>query len=365
MRLWKDSTVRAVVVWLLVAVLLLVPLSVVMNRISLGENQGFNLAEVFAYSRGLHAQEPAAAVGSDGDVNGRAGIVNTDEPSSVQEAEGEKQDFDTSILVPVSSRNETDTTLEGSGEQSLDADSVDERLAAAPEVENEADGDVLVVSSENATALQSREPTAPPLSSPSPVGAEVATPIPVATVASTSGVLYENAVNRSEAKRQRVFQPASLPHYSFVKFSAYRQSLHTFFVTGITSYVARSFDKDRVAHSCEWHPADGASRNGSVETEARMMYMKGDENHGTYNPTIINCTFRDAVGADRRGGLLVLRISTGYDRWEPNLPVVAMEEQPGEVDVVMTPPEKVNPNSGLGVFSRCVHDVSMLRLCAF
>lgn len=145
-------------------------------------------------------------------------------------------------------------------------------------------------------------------------------------------------LNRSVALKQRVFQPASLPHYSFVKFSAYRFSLRTFFVTGITSEVARSYDHDKIAHTCEWH---GSESKKIIVTEAKMIFVKHDENRGTYSPTIINCTFGVEVGGDGRGGLLVLRISTGYDRWAANLPVVAMEEKPGDVDVVMHPPQQV------------------------
>lgn len=145
-------------------------------------------------------------------------------------------------------------------------------------------------------------------------------------------------LNRSVALQQRVFQPASLPHYSFVKFSAYRFSLRTFFVTGITSEVARSYDHDKIAHTCEWH---GSESKKVIITQAKMIFVKHDENHGTYSPTIINCTFGVEVGGDGRGGLLVLRISTGYDRWAANLPVVAMEEKPGDADVVIHPPQQV------------------------
>lgn len=145
-------------------------------------------------------------------------------------------------------------------------------------------------------------------------------------------------LNRSVALQQRVFQPASLPHYSFVKFSAYRFSLRTLFVTGITSEVARSYDHDKIAHTCEWH---GSESKKVIITEAKMIFVKHDENHGTYSPTIIDCTFGVEVGGDGRGGLLVLRISTGYDRWAANLPVVAMEEKPGDADVVMHPPQQV------------------------
>ncbi|KAG0601226.1 hypothetical protein M758_11G094400 [Ceratodon purpureus] len=356
MRLSKDQTVRGVVVSLLVAILLLIPFSVLLNRISLGSTQGFNLAEVFASSRGSAAQEPAAAVlDSSGDRDGAAGEVDESAYSGEGEIDGGSdagmaaEDFDArnaSALAPVSLSGNATVVLEtGDDESSEGADSetqsVDPSVAPGPlpleeKFESETDGDDIVVA------------TAPPASkSPAPEGAEPAGTIPVATVSTTSGILEQNAINRSEAKQQRVFQPASLPHYSFVKFSAYRQSLNTFFVTGITSFVARTFDKDKIAHTCEWHPADGGlpmggkGTKGFAETEPSMIYMKSDENHGTYSPTIINCTFIEKVGADRKGGLLVLRISTGYDRWEPNLPVVAMEEQPGEVDVVMTPPEKL------------------------
>jgi hypothetical protein len=307
MRLPRDQTVRRVVVSLLVAIVLLIPLSVALNRLSLGATQGLNLAEVFAYSRGLHAQEPAAAVPSIGALHSSSGEEKPEGDDS------SSKDFDTrnSSEIVTSSGNEA-VALEGSGDEGSDSVESDDDPA-----------------------------TSPPVLSPEDEEKEDA--IPVVFVSSTSGIPDATPVNRSEARRQRVFQPASLPHYSFVKFSAYRQSLHTFFVTGISSYVARTFDKDKIAHTCEWHPAVGRKgKEAFVETEAHMLYMKTDDNYGTYSPTIINCTFSAEVGADRKGGLLVLRISTGYNRWAPNLPVVAMEELPGEVDVVMTPPEKVS-----------------------
>ena len=326
MRLSRDQTVQRVVVSLLVAIVLLIPLPVVLNRLSLGATQGLNLAEVFAYSRGLHAQEPSAAVPpSNGALHSFNGEEEPEGDDSSSTLTSEDLDTRTSSEIVETSSGSEAVALEGSGD--VGSDSATQSVEPSYfESETESDDD---------------HATSTPVLSPEDEEKEDA--IPVAFVSSTSGIPDATPVNRSEARRQRVFQPASLPHYSFVKFSAYRQSLHTFFVTGISSYVARTFDKDKIAHTCEWHPAVGRKGNEAfVETEAQMLYMKTDENHGTYSPTIINCTFSAEVGTDRKGGLLVLRISTGYDRWAPNLPVVAMEELPGEVDVVMTPPEKVS-----------------------
>lgn len=101
---------------------------------------------------------------------------------------------------------------------------------------------------------------------------------------------------------------------------------------GITSYVARAFDRDRIVHTCQWHHAVEAR---VVETVPNHIYWKSDDHHGTYNPVTINCTFVEDVGADGTGGVLVLRVSTGYDRWDRNLPVVAFEELAGEFEKVM------------------------------
>lgn len=56
--------------------------------------------------------------------------------------------------------------------------------------------------------------------------------------------------------QQQAFQPTSIPHYAFIKFSSYRVSLRTFYVVGISSTVVREWDKKQVVHSCEWHPAN-------------------------------------------------------------------------------------------------------------
>lgn len=318
MRLSKDSTVWGVVLSLLVSVVVLITLRVMINRLSFNSEE-FNIAEGFSYSRDVHATG-SAAVPSTGDAD-FTNLVNEEflevADSSLTPEDGDTQN--SSRIASVSSANYT-AALPG------DADALDSRIPL------------------NSTVV---------LSSPPNVGnGEESSSSPgedllVASVpSSTSGVSdknpHPNPWDRSEAKRQRVFQPASLPHYAFVKFSAYRYSLRTFFITGITSYVARAYDRGRIVHTCEWHPGDD-SRQNFVESEANHIYWKTDENSGTYNPTTINCTFGKDVGADRMGGWLVLRISTGYDRWDRNLPVVAMEELAGEVDVVLTPPEKVRP----------------------
>ena len=370
MRLSKDQTVRRVVLSLLVVIVVLLPLSLVLNRISLGSSEGFHLAEVFAYSRGLHAQEPVAALPSHGNKNGTpasksGSFTSGAEAVSESNAGSTVKDIDSNnsnTVTPVTSSGNLPLAVEKNGEvQSLEvSDLKPDSETRSDDVDADDGSNVGLVVEDVATKNSSASPSAPlsgnltlayEENSETDERVEVVDATPAASVSSTSAISYGKPFNRSEAKLQRVFQPASLPHYSFVKFSAYRQSLHTFFVTGISSYVARTFDKDKVAHTCEWHPAEGGAlslagrkqnQHGFVETEARMLYMKTDDNHGTYGPTIINCTFAAQVGADRKGGLLILRISTGYDRWERNRPVVAMEELPGEVDIVMTPPEKVS-----------------------
>lgn len=60
-RLAKHSTVQGVVFSLLFAIVLLISLSVLLNRISFGvsSNQGFNLAEVFSGSPAIKLQSQA------------------------------------------------------------------------------------------------------------------------------------------------------------------------------------------------------------------------------------------------------------------------------------------------------------------
>lgn len=146
----------------------------------------------------------------------------------------------------------------------------------------------------------------------------------------------------SRAVQQQAFQPTSIPHYAFIKFSSYRISLTTFYVVGITSKVVRDWDKQQVVHTCEWH---SASKNGSlaenpVVANASMLYVTFDENGMTYVPAVVNCTFGDAVGGDGYGGSLIIRVSLTYHRWEKNVPAVVHEELPGDVESFLTPPKE-------------------------
>ncbi|KAG0607618.1 hypothetical protein M758_8G043200 [Ceratodon purpureus] len=462
MRARRDSTVRGVVLSLLSAIVLLIPLSVALNRLSFGpsSNQGFNLAEVFSSPPGTKPLETVASTppfSSDISKNSSfeadsEDVISRDfsspeyddpisqdpvtessayapSPDDSQTASDFSQpeyddsrfpdfELDSSDIAPSPSENIATKSedLDAEYSDSPTAHWVENADVSSPEggVESAGNGTSFVEPDESyvssffdaevqrpdsvPTAREEEDPadtesllsnSTQPVEEPpaqveferswenvddltdpdSEVSAEVknpdstelfaASPLPGpsdevgyptgAPSSLTSAILEPGPTNRSEANRQRAFRPTSVPHYSFVQFSAYRQSVHTFFVTGISSHVARTFDYDKIAHTCEWHPANGtvplsvhSDPKKFVETEARMIYIKSDENSGTYSPTIINCTFAKPVGANRKGGLLVLRISTGYGRSDlNNLPVVAMEELAGEVDIVMTPPEKL------------------------
>lgn len=157
----------------------------------------------------------------------------------------------------------------------------------------------------------------------------------------TSPVIKE----QSGATQQQAFQPTSIPHYAFVKFSSYRVSLKTFYVIGISSQVVRDWDRNQVVHTCEWHPA---SSNGSelqtnptpILANASMLYVSFDEGGMTYVPAIVNCTFDDEVGADGNGGSLVIRVSLTYHRWERNVPATVHVEHTGDIDFFLRPPKE-------------------------
>ena len=154
--------------------------------------------------------------------------------------------------------------------------------------------------------------------------------------------------SKSVVTKQRVFQPTSTPHHAFVKFSSYRVSLNTIYVVGISSHVVRQWDHWNVVHTCEWHPSNGSEpmvvyTNPAhfVATNATIMYIKFDENGMTYVPATVNCTFNQNVGEDGHGGLLVLRVSLTYNRWDKNVPTVVMEERSGDIEYLINPPKQV------------------------
>lgn len=148
--------------------------------------------------------------------------------------------------------------------------------------------------------------------------------------------------------QQQAFQPTSIPHYAFIKFSSYRVSLRTFYVVGISSTVVREWDKKQVVHSCEWHPANRTRKivhkgpEDFVVANASMLYIPFDENGMTYVSAIVNCTFHDNVGVDGNGGLLVLRVSLSYHRWEKNVPAIVHDELAGEVNYFLNSREEVH-----------------------
>lgn len=160
----------------------------------------------------------------------------------------------------------------------------------------------------------------------------------------------QNLGEQDRAVHQHVFQPTSIPHYAFVKFSSYRISLKTFYVIGISSNVVREWDKKQIVHSCEWHPSNSngsqanvmrTDPNDFVVANASMLYIPFDENGMTYVPAIVNCTFDEDVGADGNGGLLVIKVSLTYHRWEKNVPAIVLDELKGDVEFFISPPKEV------------------------
>lgn len=115
-----------------------------------------------------------------------------------------------------------------------------------------------------------------------------------------------NSVEQNGAVQQAAFQPTSLPHYAFIKFSSFRVSLKTFYVVGISSNVVREYDQKKIVHSCEGHPASNGSQAKAMHTDPRdfvvanasILYIPFDENGMTYVPAIANCTFNEDVGAE-------------------------------------------------------------------
>jgi hypothetical protein len=159
-----------------------------------------------------------------------------------------------------------------------------------------------------------------------------------------------NSVEQNRVVQQQTFQPTSIPHYAFIKYSTYRHSLKTFLVVGISSKVVLDRDQRKVVHTCEWHPSNGSQPNqvhtdpkDFVVANASHLYIQFDENGMTYVPAVVNCTFDEDVGADGRGGLLVIQVSLTYHRYEKNVPAIVLDEQKGDVKLFTSPPVKVTP----------------------
>ena len=155
-----------------------------------------------------------------------------------------------------------------------------------------------------------------------------------------------NPVEQNRIVQQQTFQPTSIPHYAFIKYSSYRQSLKTFFVVGISSKVILDWDNRQVVHTCEWHPSNGSQPNevhtdpkNVIVADAKMLYIEFDENGMTYVPAIVNCTFNAEVGADGNGGLLVIIVTLSYHRFGKNVPAIVLDEQKGDIDKLF--PKKV------------------------
>lgn len=157
-----------------------------------------------------------------------------------------------------------------------------------------------------------------------------------------------NSVEQNRVVQQQTFQPTSIPHYAFIKYSTYRHSLKTFFVVGISSKVPLDQDRRQVVHTCEWHPSNGSQPNevhmepkDYIVANASMLYIEFDENGMTYVPAIVNCTFGEDVGADGSGGLLVIKVSLTYHRYDKNLPAIVLDEQKGDVELFTSLPKEV------------------------
>jgi hypothetical protein len=89
-----------------------------------------------------------------------------------------------------------------------------------------------------------------------------------------------------------------------------------------------------------------------VVANASHLYIQFDENGMTYVPAVVNCTFDEDVGADGRGGLLVIQVSLTYHRYEKNVPAIVLDEQKGDVKLFTSPPEKVTPTLSIKFSSK-------------
>ncbi|KAJ7515365.1 hypothetical protein O6H91_22G011600 [Diphasiastrum complanatum] len=124
--------------------------------------------------------------------------------------------------------------------------------------------------------------------------------------------------------KQRSLRPHGYAHYPFVQFSAYRESVRTFYVVGITSVAVRQFDQP--VHECEWHSHHNVT-NKQV-TKAEIIYVYHDQFPRLYVVATVNCSFQHDVGMEDLGGSLIIKVSVKPNPGDTEK-VVAMEEQKG------------------------------------
>ncbi|BFI40389.1 hypothetical protein MPTK2_7g09030 [Marchantia polymorpha subsp. ruderalis] len=158
---------------------------------------------------------------------------------------------------------------------------------------------------------------------------------------SRRGASSSSPISRKEdsyGSGARSLKPSSYAHHPFVLYSAYRKSMRTFYVVGIASVVLR--ERDRPVHYCEWQPSD-ASNNSTIVAEANLAYLSFDEHNMAYVPITVRCSFEGDAGRNRRGGVLRLNVSTGFDADPPHggsKMIDVMAEDGGAVSIVRSQP---------------------------
>lgn len=160
---------------------------------------------------------------------------------------------------------------------------------------------------------------------------------PALTTASSSAPPALASTPQAVFKFKRSFHPVGSAAYLFIHMGAYRAGPDTFAVVGLASKPLHVFANPRFR--CQWlPPARSRNRNHTASSlSAPASKILPDWGYGrVYTVLVLNCTFQTPVGLNASGGKLLLHASAngGGDADVDSVEtLVALEEQPGSVDV--------------------------------
>lgn len=124
----------------------------------------------------------------------------------------------------------------------------------------------------------------------------------------------------------REFRPFGSAAALFVMFGAYRGGSNTFAVVGLGSKPLYSFGNPQF--ECEWVPSAQSSISAASRKSEIAYRMLPDVGYGrVYTVVVVNCTFSEPIGTDRKGGQLVLHASYGDGLGKPAERIVALTEE--------------------------------------
>ncbi|XP_024382490.1 galactan beta-1,4-galactosyltransferase GALS1 isoform X2 [Physcomitrium patens] len=136
--------------------------------------------------------------------------------------------------------------------------------------------------------------------------------------------------NESNQENIRQFDTFGVAVHLFIKMSAYRGGSNSFAIIGLEAKNPGELYNDP-PYECVWIPGPDSLVWAPLKGSAiKMLPDTGNVYSRLYSAVIINCTFSQDVGVDRKGGQLVLYASYG-DQYPRNPErIVALTEQPDE-----------------------------------